>query len=321
MPVEGGNDKPKTRAAKDVPAALEVIRPDLTPIQRRRRRRMLLQSMLITFVLTFGWIGALIAIQMASSTAYNFNHETRAILEHIRDNQAANVYDEASPVLHETMVLDRFEELAGDIRSTFGEYRDILAIKRVEKISGPGGETARVKATIQFDRARTTGWFSYHYFQGAWRLMQISIDIPDELAVEAISKEETKAARYEAPAEIYGLAETVLSQLRDDQLDTVYDQSADLFKKSIDRETFVENQAAIDRQLGKFVRIIDTTRTKRNKSRSMATLTLFVEYELAKTTVVVDFRKSDGDQWALSYYKVEVPLPRIPTQKPERPPE
>lgn len=306
-------------SAPGSPIALEVIKPSLSLVERRRRRRMLMQSMLITFFLTFGWIAAMVVIQLLRTTAYNFNAETQLVLQRIRDNRAELVYEEASPVLQETMVLDRFQELASDIRTTFGEYREILAIKRVEKISGPGGVTARAKATLLFERARTTASFSYHYYRGAWRLMHLSIDIPDELAADVVSRDETKSARKEAPAEVYARTEEVLLAMRDGRAEQVYEDASEIFKASIDRDTFLRNHEDNTRQLGDYIRILDIMRTKRNQSRSMATLTMLVEYEKAKSTVVIDFRKS-GDDWRLSYYKVEIPLARVPTTAPERPP-
>ena len=299
--------------------ALDVISPELSPLERRRRRRMLLQSMFITMFLTFSWIGGMIAVQVLSSSAYNFGAETRQVLERIRDGQAALVYEEASPLLRETMILERFEERASDVRTALGGFRDILAIKRVESISGPGGETARVKASVEFDRARTTATFSYHYTRGTWRLMGFYIDLPEEIGQEAAAKNETKSARKDAPKEIYELSERILTRMANGEGEKVWDESAETFKLVIDKETFLQRQRQLDRMLGRYVGVIDTMSATRSKSRNWASRSMLVGYEKDKTTVTISFRKR-GEGWELSYYKVEVPLPNIPIGTPERPP-
>lgn len=292
----------------------------MSMLERRRRRRMLLQSMFITFFLTFSWIGGMIAVQVMSSTAYNFNKETRLVLERIRDGQSALVYEEASPRLRETRTLDGFNELASDIRAALGGFREILAIKRVESISGPGGDTARVKATIEFDRARTNATFSYHYFGGAWRLLGMYVEFPDDIGWKVAARNETKVARKDAPAEIYTLSQQVLEQVAEGKNGQVWDESSEIFQLSTDRETFLEIQRQRRRALGKYQRIIDTMSATRSKSRSWASRSMFVQYEKAKTTVSISFRKHDG-KWQMSAYKVEIPLPKVPTRTPERPPE
>ena len=300
--------------------AFDVIRPKMSALERRRRRRMLLQSMFITFFLTFSWIGGMIAVQVMSSTAYNFNAETRQVLERIRDGQEALVYEEASPLLQETMILDRFKERASDIRAAFGGFREILAIKRVESISGPGGETARVKATIEFDRARTNATFSYHYIGGTWRLLGLYVDLPDEIGWKAAARDETKVARKDAPAEIYTLSEQILELVADGKSDAVWDNSSEIFKLSVSRETFLEIQRQRQRILGKYQRIIDTMSATRSKNSNWASRSMLVQYQNFKTSVSISFRQHGG-VWQMSYYKVEIPLPKVPNRVPERPPE
>lgn len=312
QPHDGG-------AQTAAPVALDVIRPDMSKVERQRRRRKLLWSMSVTLLLTFGWIGALIAIQVLRSTAYNFDKETRLVLERIRDNQADLVFEEASPLFQETLVRDRLLERAHDIRSTLGGFRDILAIKRVETTSGPGGEAARVKATLEFDRARTTASFSFHYKDDEWKLLGFDIEIPEELHQEASSKTETQFARTEPPKEVYALTRHVLEQVRGGGIGKVWDESAYTFRLASVRTQFIENQRQRDKILGKYVRILDTMSAWRNESRTRTSISMLVEYEkVKKTTVVIGFRKREG-QWRLSYYKVEIPLPKVPTSSPERP--
>ncbi len=280
-------------------------------MERWRRRRRIIKSAIITFILIFSWIGTIVGMQMISCTAYNFRSETELVLERIRDGQAELVYREAAPRFRKTMILDRFLELSSDIRRTMGGFREILAIRRVESTSGPGGETGRVKTTLEFDRGRTKATFSYHKLGGQWRLLHLSIRIPDHLKADAISRSETRSVRVEAPAEVYALVKKTLEQVRDGQSGAVYDAAAPSFKQSVDRETFLRVQTERRDLLGPYLRILDTIKGTRNRSRSKARIVALVEYEKDKTTVVIGFIKIQ-DVWRLSYYKVEMPQIRLP---------
>lgn len=283
-----------------------------TPEERRKRRRNLIQSFLVTFVLISAWIGIMVGYQlMSTSEAYTFRAETREVLERIRDGKAEIVYREASPRLQEMMISDRFLELSSDIRATLGGFRDILAIKQVALITGPGGKTGQAQATLEFDRGRAPGNFSYHWVDGKWRLLGLSIDIPDALKKEVASRSETRAVRVEADAEVHALVKKTLEEVRDGGSEAVYAQASPTFKQSIDRDTFLQVQEQRRLALGPYVRILDTLESWRDRSRSKAQVTVVVQYEKARTPVTIGFIKVD-DVWRLAHYKVVMPQPRIP---------
>jgi hypothetical protein len=283
-----------------------------SPVRRGRRRWMVLQSVLITFVLISAWVGVMVGYQLMSTPAYSFRAETQEVLERIRDGKAEQVYRDSSPLLQETMIADRFLELASDIRGSLGGFRQILAIKQVELLDGPGGKTARAKASLEFDRGKTASHFSYHWINGEWRLLGLSIDIPEHLDQEVVTaRAETRQVRVEAPAEVHALMRQTLERVRDDQSGAVYDEASPTFKQSISRDTFLELQEQRRSFLGKYVRILDTVESRRNRSRSAAQVTVLAQYEKARTTVTIHFIKID-DLWKLAHYKVVMPQPRIP---------
>lgn len=272
---------------------------------------MLLRTVIITLVLSFGWVGVLVGLQVLRGTAYNFRSETQRVLELIRDGNAAQVFSEASPRMQRDMIEESFLELASDIRATLGGFREILAIKQIAHISGPGGETGRAKATLVFDRGKTSGTFSYHRTGGAWRLLGFDIDIPESLQADALSRSETRAVRIEAPAEVHALARELLEQVRDGHSAAIYDQAAPTFKQSIAQSAFLELQRQRHQALGRYVRILDTLASWRNQSRTMATVTVVAQYDKAKTSVTMGFIRL-GEDWKLSQYKVVMPPPRLP---------
>jgi hypothetical protein len=309
--------KPDTPDSRDsAPAGRratgEAARPMLAPARRRKRRWMVIQSVLVTFVLISAWVGVMVGYQLMSTPAYSFRAETQQVLERIRDGKAEQVYRESSPLLQEIMIADRFLELASDIRGALGGFRQILAIKQVESLSGPGGKTGRAQATLEFDRGKTSSHFSYHWSNGEWRLLGFNVDIPEHLNKEIVtSRSETRLVRVEAPAEVHALVRQTLQRVSDDQDGAVYDEASPTFKQSISRATFLELQDQRRSSLGKYVRILDTVESRRNLSRSTAQVTVLAQYEKAKTTVTIHFIKID-DIWKLAHYKVVMPQPRIP---------
>ena len=311
-------NKPSGPASNGVPS-LGKATPDTAGVRWQRRKRQLLQGVVVTFVLISAWIGVLVAMQVASSSGYNFRAETQHILEQMRNGKFEEVYQAASPRLHQAMIADRFLELASDINQTLGAFRQLLAIKLVESISGPGGDTRRVRATIEFDNGKTSASFSYHWHDQRWKLLQLGIDLPPDLARAVISRSETRAARKEAPKEIYDLAERILEFDRDGKIEKIWRDSSATFQQSIDRETFLKIQAERKRVLGRYLRILDTLKSSRNSSRTQASITWIVQYEKAKAKVSLSFIKMT-DVWKLTYYKVVIPPLRFEPLSAEPPP-
>ena len=306
------NDKPESKP-------IERIAPVQATLSWWQRRRKVLGGVLVTFVLIAAWIAVMVGLQLWSTGGYNFRNETERILSQIRDGKAEDVYREASPRFHQYMIADRFLELASDLNQTLGGFRQLLATKLEESIAGPGGSTRRVKATILFDNGKTTGSFSYHWYNKKWRLLRIEVDLPVDLAQKVIGRSETRAARKQASKEVYDLAEHILELERDGKSDEIWRNASTTFQQSIDEKTFVEVQAERRRILGSYVRILDTLESARNASRMQASLAAVVEYERAKATVTLGFIKL-GAEWQLAHYKVVMPPLRI-SQPIEEPPE
>lgn len=299
--------------------ALHRVTPDSATRARQRRRRKLYQGVIVTFVLIAAWILIMVGIQFLRTGGYNFRAETEHILEMMRDGKAEQVYRDASPRFQQLMIADRFLELASDINQTLGGFRRLMATKLIESISRSSGNTRRVKATIEFDNGQTTGTFSYHWHEQQWKLLRISIDLPDDLARQVIGRSETRAARKEAPKEVYDLAESILELDRDGKFEQIWREASRTFQESIDLSTFIDVQEERRRVLGNYVRILDTLQSARNANRMQATVAAVVQYQEARATVTLGFIKIDGT-WGLAHYKVVMPPLRIPQVSSEPPP-
>ena len=316
--ASGGKSSGGKSSGKDSPA-LHRATPDAATRSRQRRRRKLFQGVIVTFVLITAWIGIMVGIQYLRTGGYNFRAETENILEMMRDGKAEQVYREASPHFQQLMIADRFLEFASDINQTLGGFRRLMATKLISSISRPSGNTRRVKATIEFDNGQTTGTFSYHWHEQQWKLLRISIDLPEHLARQVIGRAETRAARKEAPKRVYDLAESVLELDRDGKVEQLWREASPTFQSSIDLQTFVDVQEERRRVLGNYVRILDTLKSARTASRKQATVAAVVQYEKARATVTLGFIRMDGT-WRLAHYKVVMPPLRLPQVSTEPPP-
>ena len=97
-----------------------------------------------------------------------------------------------------------------------------------------------------------------------WRLLSYHVDIPKELRDEVPAPELTKPKR-EAPSEVVELTRTTLERIRDGKAAEVYAEAHDIFKGSVDLQRFLDLIDKRTREMGKYVRIIDFTKTGKNE--------------------------------------------------------
>ncbi|MEM9488676.1 MAG: hypothetical protein AAGC55_06000 [Myxococcota bacterium] len=301
-------------------AQADAVKLEPSTAERQQRRRVLVQGLIVTSVLISGWIGVMIAVQTWSSDDYDFRAESERVLEQIRDGKADQVYRDASPRLHRLMVADRFLDFATDVRQTMGGFREILAIKQVEATSAPAGETRRAKATAVFDNGMTLVSFSYHWHDEQWKLLRVAVDLPEEMVDGVVAQAETRAARKQAPKEVYALAQGVFDMVRKGRSDEVWEAASPTFKHSVDKDAFLAMQSERRRELGPYIRILDTLPSSRNASRKLATMTAIVQYRRARARVTMGFIRMD-DVWKLSYYKVVPPALPVPQARSTAPPQ
>ena len=306
------------------PTVRHVTETRKTPRASRRRRRLILISSLVTtFVLIFGWIGVLVGLQMLSGGHSSLRDETQGVLEGIRDGELAKVYGEASPLFRKRIDLDAFVDLAGDINESLGGFREIQTSKTVEMIDGPGGQSGRVHTTLAFEHGKTAGRFSYHLVDDRWRLLGLSIDMPQapaEAGAEAgagvqAAGQDAAIERLEAPSEVLARFRDILMLGRDGQGGRIYDEAAPPFQEAIDRETFLALLAQRERALGRYVDIADIVSAEQIWERNRAKVVARVQFARATTEVTMGFARIDGT-WQMTYYKALIPRPAVPDGTP-----
>lgn len=278
---------------------------------KKRRRTVVIQTIIVGFVLVSAWVGVMIGLQMWRGKSHDFRPEAIPILEQIRDGKAENVWENASQRFQEMIRRDRWMEMAADINKTLGGYREILQVKDSITIDGPGGHTGKLSASIEFEHATTNGSISFEKTDGEWLLLGISIDIPESLVDKA--KELQSKERFEAPVEVMEAVNRILEQERDNKGAEIYNQAAEPFKQSIGSVTvFEELLAKRRRRLGPYQRILDVLKTGQNPGQSSAKVVVTVQYAREITVVTFNFIKDDDANWKLVTYKVVLPVPRVP---------
>jgi hypothetical protein len=107
------------------------------------------------------------------------------ILEKIRDNNAGEVYDQASEIFKQTETRARFIQIQSDAQAAIGKYKRLLRVTEAKSI---GGLTATFIALAEFERAsgvrvdadfsRTSKADPCNVPECKWRLRRFKIAVP-----------------------------------------------------------------------------------------------------------------------------------------------
>ena len=281
------------------------------------RKRAIIKSVLVAFVVIAAWIGALVWWQSRKGESYSFRKETQAVMEMIRDGKAAELYEQASPHLQNRMIETRFIEKATQVNQTLGSFRRILSTHDQGITDEPTARTGYVEASLEFERASTTVTLGFEWDPAAsrWRLLSFHYDIPKDLRGQVPAPELVKPPR-EAPSKVVELTREMLEDIRDGKATEVYARAHKDFKKAIDLERFLELIRKREREMGTYKQIIDFTKTGKNDRglEKHAWVTAVIEYTRATTTGTFDFIDDDGEGWRLSKFKIDIPAPVVPVR-------
>jgi hypothetical protein len=286
------------------------------PSKPKGRKRAIIKSALVAFIVIGAWIGALIWWQSRKGEGYAFRKETQEVMEMIRDGKGEQLYTDADPQLQGRMIEQRFLEKCTLINQTLGAFKDIKSTHDHGIDDSSSGRTGYVSARLQFERAETTVSLGFKWDAAAdrWRLLSFHFDIPEALRGNVPAPELAKPKR-EAPSEVVELTRTTLQRLAEGKVADVYAGAHPYFKSAVTLDRFVELVEKRTREMGKFVRIIDFTKTGKNErvANQHAWVTAVIEYTRATTTGSFDFINDDGT-WRLSTFKIDIPPPEVPTR-------
>jgi len=287
----------------------------LPVMPKTRKSRVLVRSVVVAFVLVFGWIAAIVWFQQRRNEELpDLRPQAEQILVALRDGDVAKVYDQASPRFQELVLGEPFGESMAEMRRTMGKFIEIESVTRTEVVRGPGGRTARVDLQIEYEKGPTTGNISFHWDEGRWKLLGLSIDMPPEVA-KIEGSQERREERVKAPAELREDAEKILEQLRDGHSDLVWTEAASVFQKAVSQQELRDLEQSRRGLLGVYRRVLHITSSRQNPDQTGASLDALIEYDKAVVTGAFGFARVGG-VWKLASYKLVLPMPRVPSAAP-----
>lgn len=281
----------------------------------RRRRRLVISGLVVGFLLVFGWIGVIVALQMVSGRSnLSLRDETRQVLEALSEGRAADVYQQAAPRLRQQVTRARFVDAAEELRANLGEFREILAIPRPERFTGPSGRSARVRATLAFEKGRASGQFSYHFIDGRWLLLGYGLNPIDKKGVELGIL--PRPGPHPAPPDVMAAFQQILEHSRAGNVDAILQAAAQSFRDTISRDELTAVLAQRRQVLGELIEVREILDSNQNRGRSRASVSAMVTFSERETKVTMRFLYLD-DAWRLVAYLVQLPRPDIPDTTPD----
>lgn len=281
----------------------------LPVVPRTRRGRVMARSVVLSFVLVFSWIAVIVGLQLRHARPPDFRPLAESLLVALRDGHAAEVYRDASIRFQEVVREDSFVKDMEDMNRTLGPFREISAVLETEINRGPGGRTGRVDARLEYASGSTKGSVTFRWEGGRWKMLGIFVDVPKNVAPPT---QEQREARVKGPEdELRAAAQQILEHSAKGEIDAIWNQAALGFQQSISLENFRQIEADRREVLGPFRRILHVTSARQNPSRTGASLQLLIEFEKATITGSFEFTRI-ADAWKLTFFKLVLPLPRVP---------
>lgn len=290
---------------------------DLPRVARTRRGRLLVRSLLVGFLLVFGWITAIALLQRQRIDSPDFRPSAERILTEISKGrpQIEELYEAASPRFQEMVRKDRFVDEMLDLNATAGAFLEITAINESFVTRGPTGRVGRVTLTVKYAKGLTRASLSLHWVDNEWKLLGVGVEVPPDVKITQTEREERVAACKDPMdsrrCDVYIAANHILEQLRDGDAASVWSSASDVFQQQEQKGRWVQIMAEHQAVLGEFRRIIAATEAK-VIGGVRASYDVLVEYSKANVRASFGFlRVSKTDPWKLRSLKVALPMPRI----------
>jgi hypothetical protein len=283
----------------------------LPVVPRSRRGRVMARSVVLSFLLVFSWIAVIVGLQLRHPRPPDFRPLAEKVLTDLRDGKASEVYRSASIRFQEVVLEDTFVEQMADMNTTLGEFLEISAVLETEVNRGPGGRTGRIDVRIEYSTGPTKGSVTFRWEGGRWKMLGIFVDVPKEIALTAGTEAQRKARVQGNEEELRAVARHILEHSARGETDEIWSDAALGFQQSISLPNFREIEADRRKVLGPYKRILHVTSARQNPSRTGASLQLLIEFEKATITGSFEFTKIQ-DAWKLTFFKLVLPLPRVP---------
>lgn len=300
--------------------------------ERGARRRMILRSVIVAFVVISAWIGVLVGWLLLREEPYNFSKEIDRTMRMISSGQSSELYEESSPRMRKAYSENTFVERATEINQTLGNFKEVTGTSDAVIHDRAQGKTGWVRASLRFEKndkvIKATGSFSWHWDptceredqkkKGCWRLFGYYVELPPKIAATRPDWSQFESAHSEAPAEVVAMVRDILGKLRDGKLREVYDAADPSFRTTVPFEQFEARAKVRAREMGSYEHILDITSSGKDEESHKAWVTAVIEYSKAQTTGTMDFWNTDGT-WRLSRFMIAIPEVQIPRRPPPPP--
>lgn len=279
-------------------------------VPRTRRGRVMARSVIVSFLLVFGWIAVIVGLQLRGARPPDLRPAAEAILIAVRDGKAAEVYDDAS-IRFQSMVRDRetFVDQMTEMNQTLGRFVEVTTVVMVETSRGPGGRTSRIDLQLEYAKTRTRGSISFRWEDDGpstpkrWKLLGLAIEVPDAIASNKEARVDRSTARPDEIAELKAAVEGVLMS----PIEQVWQDASPAFRQAISLEDLKE----LDRQragvLGPFDRVLDMRKVRLNPGRNAASVVVLLQFQKATITGTFELSRS-GDTWQLVSPRLVMPV-------------
>ena len=159
---------------------------------------------------------------------------------------------------------------------------------------------------------------SFHREQGEWKLLGLSVELPPEIA-KIETADDKRLARVAGDPIVITDALVVLVRLRNGDAAGVWKDAAEKpFKVSISIDDLRDAEAVREKEIGRFVKIVDVTSNKQDPGGHGDSIEVLAQYDgTEKTIISVHFsftRTGDDLIWHLASYQPIMPLPRVPAR-------
>jgi hypothetical protein len=311
--------RPARRRTKTLPAMVgDALGASLShlPMPKTRRGRMMARSVILSFIVVFGWIAVIVGLQLRGHRPPDLRPDAERILIALRDGKAGDVYDQASERF-QGVVRDRqtFVDQMDEMNQTLGPFREITAVTAVATNRGPGGRTGRLDANLEYGQVMTRGSVSFRWEDGRWKLLGLAIEVPDSIASNKQAREDRIAARPDEIAELKTAVEEVLTHSALDEIEALWQDASPAFRQAIAVDDLRQTERDRRATLGPFDRVLDVRKVRLNPGRNTASLVVLLQFQKATITGNFDFSRSD-EKWRLVVYKLIMPV-----LQPQREPE
>ena len=292
-----------------IPAAAAPTATTVPAAPARGGRRRLKVSLVLLLLAASGIAAYFLLRETKTSTEFRLKVEE--VFDQLNEGKAEAVYESSSFRFKQTLLVDKFIDMADQMQKTLGKFVRVVEVVEVDRANTVAGATARVQLELEFVEASTFGEMSFHRDKkGEWRLLGMNVQIPQQLEHKAeLAEREDK--RLKAPDEVIEQFNRILDAVREGKASAIHQRASPSFQEQRSVESFQHLLDSHRSEMGNFIRVLAVISSAQNANKDRARVHALLQYEKAKTTGTFEFMRV-GPEWRLYGFKVVVPEPFLP---------